>query len=379
VTAFHFQRALLIAALATALPAQAVIPPPPPGTSLATTTVQSSTVVEISETGTPTVTSTIDVSGAGPVIWDLDVDTLLGHKNSSDLQFTLTSPAGTVVTLASNVWDEATLNLDLDDVFAGTHWDDQANPGGTLPYVTNAGLASEHPYVAFTLASPLAPVEALGAFRGEDPNGTWTLTITDRFDLNAGTLNGWQLTIGTIASLPASITSSGNNPTVTPLPGGTTTTVTSPIVISGASPFVLDVEATTFVRSNNSADIDMTLTSPAGTVVTLNTDNGAIFDNVFNGTVWRDKANPGGTVPYGGPGTVGSNPGLARDHPYVNLVLASPLAPEEPLSAFLGEDPNGTWTLTVRDDRPDAGFGSFDGWSLRVASPDLPLFANGFE
>ncbi|RPI69595.1 MAG: T9SS C-terminal target domain-containing protein, partial [Ignavibacteriales bacterium] len=33
-----------------------------------------------------------------------------------------------------------------------------------------------------------------------------------------------------------------------------------------------------------------------------------------------------------------------------NLVTATPLAPEESFSAFLGENPNGTWVLTISDD-----------------------------
>ena len=283
------------------------------------------------------------------------------------------------MTLGSNVFNDFSFDDDLDNVLAGTRWDDQANPGGTLPYATNNGLASDHNYAAFTLASPLAPVEPLGAFRGENPNGTWTLTLSDRFDKNGGSLDDWQLTIATIAALPAATVTSGNNPTVTPLPLGVTTTVTFPIVISGAGPFVLGVEVTTFARSNNSADFDITLTSPAGTVVTLTSDNGVIWDNVFDGTVWRDNANPGGTVPYAGTGSVGNNQGLAQDHFYVNLTVATPLAPEEALSAFLGEEPNGTWTLTVRDDRADAGMGTFNGWSLSVATTEAPLFSDGFE
>jgi hypothetical protein len=49
-------------------------------------------------------------------------------------------------------------------------------------------------------------------------------------------------------------------------------------------------------------------------------------------------------VPYAG------NPNLVTDHTYTNLTVATPLAPEEALAAFNGENPNGTWTLTVADD-----------------------------
>ena len=99
--------------------------------------------------------------------------------------------------------------------------------------------------------------------------------------------------------------------------------VTSTIVVSGAGPYLFDLDVTTFIQHTFSADLDITITSPAGTVVTLTTDNGAGNDNVFNGTVWDDDANPAGQVPYT------TNNGLVTDHAYVNLTLASPLVPEE--------------------------------------------------
>ena len=135
--------------------------------------------------------------------------------------------------------------------------------------------------------------------------------------------------------------------------------VTSTIVVAGAGTAILDVDATTFIQHTFSADLDITITSPAGTVVTLTTDNGASNDNVFNGTVWDDDANPAGQVPYT------TNNGLVTDHTYVNLTLASPLTPEEALAAFIGEDPNGTWTLTISDDLAGDG-GSLNSWSLDI-------------
>src|SRR5438552_1714978 len=78
------------------------------------------------------------------------------------------------------------------------------------------------------------------------------------------------------------------------------------------------------------AYLDITLQSPAGTVVTITTDNGGSNDDVFNGTVWDDQANPGGQVPYT------TNNGLVTDQAYVNLVTATPLVPEEAMGAFIG-------------------------------------------
>jgi uncharacterized repeat protein (TIGR01451 family) len=341
-----------------------VVPTTPAGCGAATTNFTQSTPVAI-PTGPAVVTSTIVVSGAGPYLFDLDVLTHIQHTFSADLDITITSPAGTVVTLTT---DNGAGN---DDVFNGTLWDDSANPGGQVPYTTNNGLVTDNAYVNLTVASPLVPEEALGAFIGEDPNGTWTLTISDDLAGDGGSLNDWSLAVTTFPNAPI-ITA---QPTVTQstpvaIPTGPAV-VTSTIVVSGAGTSIIDVDAITNIMHTFSADLDITLTSPAGTVVTLTTDNGAGNDNVFNGTLWDDSANPGGQVPYT------TNNGLVTDQLYANLVTATPLVPEEAMAAFIGEDPNGTWTLTISDDLAGDG-GSLDSWSLNIdtfscASADLSI------
>jgi uncharacterized repeat protein (TIGR01451 family) len=345
-----------------------VAPAAPAACGATTTNFTNSTPVAISATGTPVVTSTIVVSGVGPFLYDLDVTTFLQHTFSSDLDVTITSPAGTVVTLTTDNGST------FDDVFNGTVWDDNADPGTQVPYTANNNLVVEHTYANLTLASPLVPEEPLGAFLGEDPNGTWTITVSDDSNLDGGSLNSWSLAVTTLASAPTLTTL----PTVTqstPVAISATGTpvVTSTIVVAGAGR-ILDVNATTFLQHSFSSDLDVTLTSPAGTVVTLTTDNGSTFDDVFNGTVWNDDADPGTQVPY----TADNN--LVIEHTYANLTLASPLVPEEPLAAFTGEDPNGTWTLTVSDDSNLDG-GSLNSWSLDIqtftcavaASADLSI------
>jgi uncharacterized repeat protein (TIGR01451 family) len=139
------------------------------------------------------------------------------------------------------------------------------------------------------------------------------------------------------------------------------------LAVAGVSTYLVDLDLTVNLTHTVAADLDITLMSPAGTVVTLTTDNGAGNDNVFNGTVWNDDANPLGQVPYT------TNAGLVTDHPYVNLTLASPLDPEEAMAAFIGEDPNGTWTITISDDLAGDG-GSLDSWTL-----DIDTFTCGIQ
>lgn len=329
-------------------------PPTPPVCATATTTVFSNTTPTAIPTGPGVITSTITVSGVDTYLWDVDLLTNIQHTFAADLDMTLQSPAGTIVTLST---DNGAGN---DNVFDGTLWDDDANPAGQVPYTTNNGVTTDHAYVNLTLASPLVPEENLAAFVGEDPNGTWIITISDDLAGDGGNLNQWALNITTLNDTPITVVTTTSNTTPIAIPTGPAV-VTSTITVSGVDPFLFDVNVTTAIVHTFAADLDFTIMSPAGTVVTLSTDNGAGNDNVFNGTVWDDDANPAGQVPYT------TNNGLVTDHTYVNLTLASPLSPEEALGAFMGEDPNGTWTITISDDLAGDG-GSLESWSLDITT-----------
>jgi len=330
-----------------------VVPTAPTGCTVTTTNTVNSTPVAI-PTGPAVVSSTITVAGAGTYLWDLNMQTFITHTFAADLDITLQSPAGTIVTITT---DNGASN---DNVFNGTVWDDQANPGGQVPYTTNAGLVTDHPYVNLVTATPLVPEEALAAFRGENPNGTWTLTISDDLAGDGGSLDSWQLEVSTLSAAPTETTTSATNSTPLAIPTGPAV-VSNTVVIAGAGAVVSKVTLMANITHTFAADLDITIASPSGTVVTLTTDNGAGNDNVFNGTLWDDDANPGGQVPYT------TNAGMTTDHPYANLTVATPLTPEEALGAFNGQNPNGTWTITISDDLAGDG-GSLDSWTLNVTT-----------
>ncbi len=338
---------------ADAGPGVRVAPAAPPGCVSTLTTFTQSTPVAI-PTGPAVVTSTLVVSGAGPYLLDVDLTTFITHTFNADLDITLTSPAGTVVTITT---DNGGSN---DNVFNGTVWDDSANPGGQVPYTTNNGLVTDHLYSNLVVATPLVPEEHLAAFIGENPNGTWTLTISDDLAGDGGNLASWSLNTTTLPAAPITTLNNYTQSTPVAIPTGPAV-VTSTLVVAGAPAYLSDVNLTTFLTHTFAADLDITLMSPAGTVVTITTDNGGSNDNVFNGTVWDDSANPGGQVPYT------TNNGLVTDHAYVNLTTATPLVPEEALGAFIGENPNGTWTLTISDDLAADG-GSLNSWSLAITT-----------
>jgi subtilisin-like proprotein convertase family protein len=313
-------------------------------------------------------TSTIVVSGLAPHIHDVDVLTNLPHTESGEIDMTVTSPAGTVVTLTTDNGGS------FDNVFAGTRWDDSAAPGGvpTATAVAVTGNVQIHPYSSGVTASPLAPEEALGAFIGEDPNGTWTITVSDDGTNGVGNLLSWGLDIASLAATPPP--ASASSYTQTPglaISSGAASVVTDEIEAFGEPDYLRNVEVTTNISHTNMSDLQIALTSPAGTTVFLSTGviapTGATSsaDNVFAGTVWNDDANPGGLVPYA------TNAGLASDHPFANLTLASPLAPSEAFAAFRGENANGKWKLTVADQFAGEG-GAFNSWNLLLTSGQCP-------
>ncbi len=307
--------------------------------------------------GPAVVTSTITVTGLDPYIQTVRLKDFILHAANADLDVTLQSPAGTVVTITTDNGGT------FDNVFNGTVWDDKADPGNQAPFPGNtfaaSNLVGDTVFVDNVPKTSLVTEEALGAFIGENPNGLWTLTISDDLASNGGELTSWGIELTTLPAAPATAVSTVSEAVVTPIPD--LGTVTRTVAVSGAGIQIGKVKVTTFITHSFPGDLDMTLKSPSGTIVTLTSDNGSLSNDVFNGTVWDDDANPGGQVPYV------NNNGLVTDHLYVDNVLASPLAPEEALAAFLGENPNGTWTLTVTDDA-SLDTGTLSRWQLEITT-----------
>ena len=311
--------------------------PPPLGTS---TFFQFTDNPNLTLPTVGTATDTQVVAGAGSYLLDVDVFLKLTHTWSSDFDLTITSPAGTIVTLTSNNGGS------FDNVFNGTLFDDDANPLGALPYTANNGLTTDHTYANLTTATPLAPEEALAAFIGENPNGTWTFTYGDEVAGDGGNLAQWRLDLTTLPSAPnIRPTQSFTNTTPVTIPA-TVGVVTSKITVSGAHPYLFDLNLFTKIKHLANADLDITLTSPSGTIVTISTDNGGTLDDIFNGTLWDDDADPGNVAPY----APSANVNIVTDALYTNLVARPSLVSEEALGAFIGENPNGDWILTISDD-----------------------------
>lgn len=129
--------------------------------------------IAISASGTPTITSTINVPVNG-TINHVSVLNLVGnHTWVSDLTVSLTSPEGTTVVLFDGICgnnDDFDLNFD-DDAAAGA-----------IPCPPTTGLTYQ-------------PVGSLASFVGEEASGDWVLTISDNANQDGGALEGWSLQI----------------------------------------------------------------------------------------------------------------------------------------------------------------------------------------
>jgi subtilisin-like proprotein convertase family protein/subtilisin family serine protease len=125
--------------------------------------------------GAPLV-STLAVSGLTRKISDVEVTVSITHTYVSDLDLVLIAPSGRRIELALGVGGSG-------DNFTGTIFDDQATTAiasGTPPFTGR-----------------FRPAQPLSALLGEDPNGTWSLEITDFFQQDQGTLTAWSIRVRT--------------------------------------------------------------------------------------------------------------------------------------------------------------------------------------
>jgi cysteine-rich repeat protein len=229
-------------------------------------------------------------------------------------------------------------------VFAGTTFDDQASGTPSAPNARNFDYADGE------ATGPVQPEGALGALVGESPEGPWVLVISDDTGGQQGTLNSWSLTVST---LPVVVTDapqifSGNDSSI---PNGFPEGVQLPLLVNGLASLLYDVNVTVNIEHDNAADIDLQLTSPAGTTIDLVTDVGGGADDLYAGTTFDDQAD---------------DPVSDMEVPEDGTPFAA-VVPEGALAAFIGEDPNGIWLLTVADDSGGSS-GSLEAWSLTLVT-----------
>ncbi len=142
------------------------------------TTIADDLPINISQSGTPEVTSFTFVEGAGNVS-DINVSLVKGtHNNSGDLVISLVSPAGTEVVLVQN---KCNFSTNFNCAF-----DQQA------PIEVECPLSSGQTFI---------PKEDLGVFNGEGITGDWVLKINDTNSGSGGSFTDFELEICSNATL----------------------------------------------------------------------------------------------------------------------------------------------------------------------------------
>ena len=285
---------------------------------------------------------TLNVAGLGTVITDVNLPIEISHTWVADLTVVLTSPSNTSVTLISGVCgnnNDAVLAVDAT-------FDDEGTTIQCEP--TDMNVIGVGPAVG---------PGAMSDFIGEDPNGLWTLNVVDGANGDTGSVDLWSLEIS--ALVPLSGPGSGPHSmcaTDTPLaiPDNTTAGVSSTITFSGLDPEIADVNVPIDITHTWTGDLDITLTSPEGTILDLFSDNCGSSSNDNLNVIFDDE-------------------GVALDcgvnHESGLNVMPDPT--DDALDAFDGENPNGTWTLFIADDA-SGDLGDLNSWCLDIETVPPP-------
>lgn len=150
----------------------------------------------ISNTGTPTVTSVLNFSGSGSITSIKLTGLNIGHTWVGDLSATLTSPAGTIISLFARPGHPATGNgcssnnieVTFDDAAVLTAANFEATCNGTP-----------------AISGTYQPITPLATLIGEESNGLWTLTVSDAASADGGNINSWGLEICTTPACDVAI------------------------------------------------------------------------------------------------------------------------------------------------------------------------------
>ena len=142
--------------------------------------------IELSDTGTPTITSTLDVIANGFINSFRVINLDISHTWVGDLTITLTSPDGDDFILIQRPGepdsyfgcDGDNLLLNFDDNATDTA-NDLENSCGNAPAITGT----------------FQPIDPFTPLLGTEATGTWTLTISDAAEPDGGFLNGWAIEV----------------------------------------------------------------------------------------------------------------------------------------------------------------------------------------
>src|SRR5205085_11651163 len=130
----------------------------------------------------------------------------------------------------------------------------------------------------------VVPEEAMGAFRGENPNGTWKLVVKDEAHNDVGTLGGWSLYILGLNQTPFSrVVDIGYGVSLQSIPDGGQALRTLNDSLDHAPISALTL--TTFITHPQPSDLLIDLVMPNGVTITVANQRAGGNANAFAGTV----------------------------------------------------------------------------------------------
>jgi subtilisin-like proprotein convertase family protein len=301
--------------------------------------------------------------GAGPFTTNpTDQNNGINHSWVGDLIFTLTSPAGTTITLSDSIGNPPLFfGIDAEN-FSDTRFDDEAS----IP-IENAS-SNQDPFTGSWL-----PKQALSAFDGENPNGTWTLNVRDVFGGEIGNLNQCSLHVTPLPQNDTAVsTLSYTGPSV-PIPDGSAENpgvAQVMLPVTGLSGSIADLDfsfdcngpPTSAFGDPNAGlthsfvgDLRIVLISPSGRQTTLMNRAGGSGINFCN-TRLDDET---------------ENDAFIQDATSFHAPYVGSWVPHSSLDAFHGDSPNGNWTLVVSD-HAGLDVGTINRFSLHITTRTAP-------
>ncbi len=328
-----------------------------------TSSYSNTTTGTISESATPCATPMVRnfTVAANAQTSDVNIGVQFAHTYRGDIRATLTSPAGTVVDLITNVGATANnLNVLFDDA-AGT---------SITAHNANDSTVAAPPY-----QRTFSPQGSLAAFNGQGSAGTWQLSICDSLNGDSGTFTRADLTLTTVPLSPyADLSLAKSVSNAAPAPGATINYVLS-VTNAGASTLT-------------ATGVTVQDTLPAGFTFT-----GAAGFGSYNAAtgVWTvGSIPPGVTRTLTISGTVAASAGASVTNS-AEIAASSAFDPDStPGNGAAGEDDSDSATFTVSGTRVagtpptlvcPVGTTTFDwdaiGWSAGTTSGSPALTAIG--
>lgn len=338
------------------------VTPTVPGVETTTVSRPAPTAV-IPDDGSLVELLTVDEPG---IVLDVDLTVRLKHERPSDLDIYLVAPNGKTVTLTTDNGGDA------DDVFENTTFDDQApavdpnteDPEDPTP--ASAACVRNFQYVELKATGRIQPEGAMAAFQGVPASGPWALVVVDDQGGATGQLESWAMTVATLRALPpvdppVTFPRPGSIPAAievgsVDIPDSDLEGIDATLAVSGLGIRLFDVKVKVDIEHERAQDLNLYLTSPKGTRIDLVTDVGGDWVDLYKGTIFDDDA-----LEPVSDAKIPLNADETKNFPFVRVI------PEGALGAFVGENPNGEWTLSVVDDGW-GGVGKLNGWQLIVTA-----------